>query len=312
MTDFAPAVSIILFAYNQAAFAREAAQSCLNQDCEPIEIILSDDSSSDDTFAILQDVAARYRGPHRVRAQRTPRNLGIGGHVNMLIQASSGALIVPAAGDDFSEPDRIATLLTAWRAADCRPDLIATHVREMSWTGEPLEVRRVDALQDWRNVAQWAARRPYIVGAGHAFTRRLFDRFGLYQDSVFCEDQINTFRAIVSGGALTLDCAPVRWRVGGSSTHIERSEAEVREQRARRHRAWMVAEHAQLTADAAVAGVSDQVAAHLRQHYGAFLMARDLDGAQGLAAHLRVAGAYPQLSTAWRYRRALQHWWRQR
>ncbi|HET7773095.1 MAG TPA: glycosyltransferase, partial [Burkholderiaceae bacterium] len=208
MSELSPAASLVLMAYNQAAFARDAALSCLAQVGEPIEIILSDDCSTDDTYAILRQVAAQYRGPHQVRVQQTPRNLGIGGHLNMLVATSRGALIVPAAGDDFSEPDRVQRLLTAWREAGERPDLIATHVREMSFEGQPLDLRRVDLLQHWADAAQWAARRPYIIGAGQAFTRRLVERFGPYQDGVFCEDQINTFRAIVSGGALTLDCAP--------------------------------------------------------------------------------------------------------
>ena len=61
-------ISVLLLAYNQASTVRGAAESLLAQACEPLEVILSDDASSDETYAVLEDVARVYRGPHAVRA----------------------------------------------------------------------------------------------------------------------------------------------------------------------------------------------------------------------------------------------------
>ena len=52
-----PLVTFALFAYNQEAFIREAVASALSQTYEPLEIILSDDCSTDRTFAIMQELA---------------------------------------------------------------------------------------------------------------------------------------------------------------------------------------------------------------------------------------------------------------
>ena len=41
----------------------------------PLEIILSDDASADRTFAIMQEKAAAYYGPHRLMLNRNPTNL---------------------------------------------------------------------------------------------------------------------------------------------------------------------------------------------------------------------------------------------
>ena len=57
-----PRASLLLLAYNQERYVEEAARSCLAQECEPLEIVFSDDASSDRTHEILTAIAADYRG----------------------------------------------------------------------------------------------------------------------------------------------------------------------------------------------------------------------------------------------------------
>ena len=84
----APRASLLLLAYNQERYAEEAARSCLAQESEPLEIVFSDDASSDRTHEILATIAAEYRGPHRVVVRRNETNLGITGHYNRLVEES--------------------------------------------------------------------------------------------------------------------------------------------------------------------------------------------------------------------------------
>ena len=100
-------VSVILIAYNQECFVRDACESILSQSCEPIEIILSDDCSTDETFSIMQDIVGNYSGPHRVILRRNERNLGLVEHINTVVNLCSGEIIVYAAGDDISVNDRV-------------------------------------------------------------------------------------------------------------------------------------------------------------------------------------------------------------
>ena len=104
----APRASLVLLAYNQERYVEEAARSCLAQESEPLQIIFSDDASSDRSHAILQSVAAAYRGPHRLVVRRNETNLGIGAHDNRLVAESCGELLITAAGDDISLPERAA------------------------------------------------------------------------------------------------------------------------------------------------------------------------------------------------------------
>jgi glycosyltransferase involved in cell wall biosynthesis len=51
-------VTFALFAYNQEKYIREAVEGALAQTYEPLEIILSDDCSSDRTFETMREMAA--------------------------------------------------------------------------------------------------------------------------------------------------------------------------------------------------------------------------------------------------------------
>jgi hypothetical protein len=57
-----------------------------------------------------------------------------------------------------------------------------------------------------------------VIGASHAFTHRLWERFGPFQHDLVEEDQVNTLRAICAGGASTIDEPLVRYRRGGLSS----------------------------------------------------------------------------------------------
>lgn len=126
-----PLATFVLVTYNQENFVREAVEGVLAQTYSPLEIILSDDCSSDSTFAIMEEMAAAYRGPHSVRAVRTPRNLGIIQHVLSRGREAQGEIVVMGAGDDISMPNRVARLVEAFTpdvgAAYSLSDLIDEH-----------------------------------------------------------------------------------------------------------------------------------------------------------------------------------------
>ena len=267
MTTTTPRVSVLLLAYNQAAHVRRAVLSCLAQDCEPLEVILSDDASSDRTFELMQELAAGYRGPHRVTARRNAGNVGIGEHYNQLVAASSGALLVTAAGDDISTPDRVRRLIEAWEATGCRADLIASHVIDLDDDDQLHAVMRVDDLSAYRGAADWARKRPYIIGAGHAFTRRMMERFGPIAPGVFYEDQVMVFRAIVSGGAVTVDAPLVHYRRGGTSRKPPFESQEHMKQWTLRQLGRELAEMHQLLADAQLANRLPEVREHIESRH---------------------------------------------
>jgi glycosyltransferase involved in cell wall biosynthesis len=298
-------VSVLLLAYNQERTVEVAARSCLAQQGGPYDIVLSDDASTDSTFARLQALAAAYRGPHRLRLRRSERNLGIAEHYNRLVADTTGELLVTAAGDDISLPQRVLRLAAAWDATGRRADLIASHVVDMAPDGSLHGTLRVDDLAAWRSADDWAAKRPHVIGAGHAFTRRVMERFGPLAPDVPYEDQIVAFRAIVSGGGVTVDEALVHYRRGGDSSGPRFPSVEAMRRSDLRRVERDIAEMRQLQADGAAAGCSAQVAAVVGPTLVRDQYLLDVRAAASTAARWRAFRARPQLPTAWRLRKLL-------
>jgi hypothetical protein len=115
-----PPVTFLLLAYRQASFVAEAVRSALAQNYENLEIIISDDCSTDGTFEVIQATVADYRGPHRVVVRQPDCNLGLVPHFFEAAALASGKLIVAGGGDDISLPNRVRRLADVWQttAAD--------------------------------------------------------------------------------------------------------------------------------------------------------------------------------------------------
>lgn len=93
-----PLVSIGIPTYNGAPYLREALDSVLAQDYTNIEIILSDDASTDST----PDICRHYAGMHRrIRYRRNPRNLGGVRNFARVLAEATGTYFTWLAQDDI-------------------------------------------------------------------------------------------------------------------------------------------------------------------------------------------------------------------
>jgi glycosyltransferase involved in cell wall biosynthesis len=304
--DFAfPSVSLLVLVYNQRDLLDLAVASAFAQDCPPIEIVLSDDGSSDGSFARLQELAAGYVGPHRVIARQNLPNVGIGEHYNVLMGVASGELFVTAAGDDISTPDRVRRLVAAWDATGRRADLISSHLIDLDHQGNLHDIIRVDDLARWSGVEDWAVSRPYIVGASHAFTRRLMAHFGPMLKTIAYEDQIMTFRAICLGGGVIVDAPLVHYRRGGTSRLPTFDNTADMEHWTLRQSNRLMAERQQLIADADLAGCGHRVRVVLEGPMRRDRFMRAMFAKPSLAACLQAVREADILPLGWRLRKAL-------
>jgi len=211
-----PRVTFALFAYNHEPFIEEAVAAALAQTYSPLEIIISDDGSTDRTFDLIEQRVRDYRGPHRIVLNRNPANLGIGSHVNKVIQQSTGELILLAAGDDVSEIDRSREVVHYWLATNKTLDAIWSDVRLIDAQGNPVGTLRSPA-SDEPLEAQIEAMVPALLGCSHATTKRLFLQYGPLREDLTYEDRAFAFRALCAGGVGRIDQFLVRYRVHASN-----------------------------------------------------------------------------------------------
>lgn len=100
MNTCVPLVSICIPTYNSASYLRQTLDSLLVQTYANIEIIVSDNASTDETPHILQE----YADNHGIRILLNKDNIGAGGNFNRLIGAAHGEYTAIYHADDLYEP----------------------------------------------------------------------------------------------------------------------------------------------------------------------------------------------------------------
>lgn len=193
-----PLVTYALIAFNQEATVAEAVASALSQTYSPLELIISDDCSSDRTFEIMSDIVHSYRGPAAITLNRNKVNLGLIRHVNLMLDLARGELIVLAAGDDVSVGWRTARLVSEWLRSDGKLDgLCSAYTIEKGGGGESRVVDRAGAIE-LESFVQVASAN--ILGATAAWTKRLWRAWGPLPLTGLAEDRLLSFCAMLSGG----------------------------------------------------------------------------------------------------------------
>jgi len=96
-----PALSIGLPTYNGSRYLRQTLASLAAQDFDDLELIISDNGSTDDTEAICREHA---QDDHRVRYERVTANRGAAWNYNKVLELARGRYFKWAADDDICEP----------------------------------------------------------------------------------------------------------------------------------------------------------------------------------------------------------------
>jgi glycosyltransferase involved in cell wall biosynthesis len=126
-------VSVIITCYNQARFLGQAIDSVLAQSYRPVQIIVVDDGSSDDTPHLISN----YPGVHYIRQE----NLGVAAARNAGLRQSKGEYLVFLDGDDRLLPDALMIGVNALKAhPSCA--FVYGHCNVIAADGTPLPSAR--------------------------------------------------------------------------------------------------------------------------------------------------------------------------
>jgi glycosyltransferase involved in cell wall biosynthesis len=205
-------VSAVLLTYNCASFVREAIRSVFGQDwAEPLEVIVSDDASTDGTYDIVCGEASAYRGPYTVTLRRRQTNSGSkSAHLNDVLPSVTGDIIVSFDDDDVSERSRIRRIAETFH----RPGVQAVYssYSMIDPLGRPWGRGRVPRPPSPAPAAEWFARADAnAAGATLAVRRVVFEAFGPLDPGIY-EDVVLPFRASLLGDTVYIDETLVRVR----------------------------------------------------------------------------------------------------
>lgn len=104
MNKKTPVVSVIMPVYNVSLYILDAVNSILNQTYKNLELIIVDDSSTDDTYKVLID---NFSTKENVIILKNSENKKIVYSLNKALDYASGEFIARIDGDDIAYPDRI-------------------------------------------------------------------------------------------------------------------------------------------------------------------------------------------------------------
>jgi glycosyltransferase involved in cell wall biosynthesis len=209
----------LVLTYNQEDYVVDAIRSVVQQTLPPHEILISDDCSTDRTFArieaYLQALEASKGFAGRITLCRNEKNVGFIPHFNQAVEACSGDLILYNAGDDISKPERLAVLAKAYIDKGC-PDYFLAHTPVQILGGDQdggIWVPPVEQAQ--YTIERLANSSALHIGASQCFTKKLFTGFGPIRFNDAYEDLILGFRALLTNGYCYVPQPLIQYRVGG-------------------------------------------------------------------------------------------------
>ena len=110
-------ISVCLLTYNHVGVIESTLRSILDQTITGYEVIVSDDCSTDGTWERILDLATENA---RIKAVRTPRNMGMAGNANFAVAQCDRSYIALLHHDDLYRND----LLEKWASVlDRYPDV---------------------------------------------------------------------------------------------------------------------------------------------------------------------------------------------
>lgn len=209
--------TFLMVTYNQENYVEDAVNSALSQTFSNLEIIISDDCSTDQTFHIIKRIVDKYKGMHKVILIRNNENLGLCSHVNKVVKMASGYFIVMSAGDDISDPRRSEFLLSALLKSQGKMKGIFSNAVRIDKHGGQDGLQFLTTPIFNRNIGEFKIKqRCWVLGATFAFDKEIFTKYGELPKG-FQEDGILAFRAILEGEIGYVAEPLVKYRHHGSN-----------------------------------------------------------------------------------------------
>lgn len=218
-------VSTIIPVHNRGALLRQAVASVEAQTHRPIEIVIVDDGSEDDTGAVAQDLARCSPLPIRVIHQS---NAGPGPARQRGLEAARGRYVQFLDSDDLLLPDKFTAQV---RALQARPECLISYGPSFEENHAVQPVRREGPM---RGTGQPRPRlfplllvERWWTTSSPLYRRDLLERIGPWRDWINEEDWDYDARAGATGAPLAWVEVPVSVRrIHLASSHLSDAGCE--------------------------------------------------------------------------------------
>ncbi|TDC67643.1 glycosyltransferase family 2 protein [Streptomyces hainanensis] len=131
-----PLVSVVMPVYNSAATLGAAIRSVLTQTHSDLELLVTDDKSSDDSMDLLMEFA---RQDDRVRPESAPERGGAGRARNLAIERAKGDYIAFLDSDDMWLPEKTERQVEFAAAGEAPLTFTSYYKMDADYVGESTE-----------------------------------------------------------------------------------------------------------------------------------------------------------------------------
>jgi glycosyltransferase involved in cell wall biosynthesis len=197
----APPITIALPVYNGADTLAPTIESVLSQSHPDLELVISDNASTDDTEEICRDIA---RADRRVVYRRHATNVGLLNNFVSAAESASGVRVRWLGDDDQIEPDYVARVLEAF-AEDERRVLVTTQMVYVGDEGvetvdtgyDPLPMSSSDPVERFAEMLRLLTSGFTLLDPLYATMRR--DLAVMPRRNILREDQVFAARLALAG-----------------------------------------------------------------------------------------------------------------
>lgn len=151
-------ISVTIANYNHGKYIGQALEAILSQSCRPIEVIVVDDASTDNSVDIIEQFVRR---DSVVRLIKNPQNMGVIYSSNLVHRLARGDYLLGNAADDYILPgvfEKAALMATKYPQAG----IIFGQFVVVDEDGTPITVERAPNWHETRYVSPQAFLDEYI------------------------------------------------------------------------------------------------------------------------------------------------------
>lgn len=189
-----PKISVIVPSYNYASSLGPCIEALLDQTCQPHEVIIVDDHSTDNSYAIAQD--------YPVVALQTPQNSGVAGARNHGVRHATGDILFFVDADVVLDAGALDAAVIAFAQSD---DIVS-----VCGIYEPRPFVRDSLWEECRSLQAYVWRASSIgdVSGGFfslgAIRRETFDTIGPFNESLRQTEEIDYGERLDRQGRIVL------------------------------------------------------------------------------------------------------------
>lgn len=183
-------VSILIPAYNAAAFLPKCLDSVLNQTYQDLQVVIVDDGSKDKTLGVCQSYAEK---DSRIEVYHQ-ENQGVASTRNHLLEKAKGDYVLFVDADDCIELDMVEYLVSLATELDAEMVMCDRVINDAKPSDKKPEIKILpneEAIHDF-------LQHDYFVGAlwNKLFKRSVVDGLSFHKDIWYGEDALFTWEAL--------------------------------------------------------------------------------------------------------------------